>query len=158
MEHETREVRALDKTPPERDGRRRGATHRVSACALLVAVAAAGGVIGFVSGTNYGTLFAPEFRIAGVQGVQATRIIGAAAGAALCVALTGAALAAFSGRRRAVPLVATGSAVGLFLAEPLLFSLVPPRHGLLPLAYAAGALIGAAVGVLFALVPRRRTG
>jgi hypothetical protein len=142
---------------PVRDGRpRRFGARQLAPCVFLVAVAATAGLLGFVTGSDYGDLFAPAYRILGLEGYIATRWIGALTCAACALTLTALALVAFPRRRRAALLTVVGVLMGQFLTEPLLFSLLPPHHGVLPLAYLGTSVVGGAVGAALGAVSSRR--
>ncbi|UCF10672.1 MAG: hypothetical protein JSW65_03075 [Candidatus Bipolaricaulota bacterium] len=124
---------------------------------FVAVVAATGGLVGFITGSDYGDIYASTFRLAGLHGHQATRLIGLLIGAA-SAALACAATALIFRRQRSVSLfVSAGAIIGILLTEPLLFPLLPPHHGFLPLAYLGAAIVGALVaGVVGGLSARRR--
>jgi hypothetical protein len=115
----------------------------------MAILAAAGGLLGFVTGSDYGDLFAPEWALASLRGYQATRLVGLLSGAAAAIIASGGALIAQ--RHRSILPPGSGAVVGILLTEPLLFPLLPPHHALLPVAYLGSAAAGAA---LFALIGR----
>ena len=124
---------------------------------FLVAIGGIGAVLGLVTGSDYGDVFAPTFRFVGLEGHVATRTLGALTCAVVASTLTFLGLLVFRRRPRAILLAAIGVVIGLLLTEPLLFAALPPHHGLLPLAYGAAGLVGGAAGAsLGAFSARRR--
>ena len=74
---------------------------------FLVAIGGIGAVLGFVTGSDYGDVFAPTFRFVGLEGHVATRTLGALTCAVVASTLTFLGLLVFRRRPRAILLAAT---------------------------------------------------
>lgn len=139
----TNERPATEPTAPGSDGAR--PARAVWRILWIASVAAIGGLIGFVTGSDYGDLYAPGWRVAGLVGHEAGRLVGLLTGAVVAGLASG---CAARRRPRVVLGIGVGAVVGILLTEPLLFGLLPPRHSLLPVAYVGAGAVAAAVGGL----------
>jgi membrane associated rhomboid family serine protease len=123
---------------------------------FLLAIAVIAAILGFLTGSHYGDTFAPGYRLLGLEGYLATRLIGALTGGAAAGALTALMMIVARRRTRVALFASIGILVGLLLTEPLLFALLPPHHGLLPAAYLGAGLVGCIVGALLGRLSSRR--